>query len=457
MKKEFYGFYEPTKAEIDKSWKDGIFVFDANALLNLYRYSDSTRKDFVMAITKLKDKLFMPYQVGYEYHSNRYYVIETLNNSYDVLLSSVKEVCEKTLTNILNQYLRHPSLQIDNFKKIQADFLKKVEAELDKQKKSHPDFKAKDEILSQLSDLYENKVGIPFSKEELKKIYTEGKERYEQQIPPGYKDAETKRKKGEQHVYGDLIIWKEIISHVKKEKKEIIFITDDRKEDWWTIENGKTIRPREELIKEFYDSTGIRILIYNADNFLHFAKERKLVTKIKDSSISEVKEVRKSDENFITAFDLLKNSYALKTSTQWFNPVTSSFADLLKTTEALKASTQWFNPPTSSVADLLKTTEALKASTQWLNPATSPFADLFKTAEGLKASTQWLHTGTSSFGDLLKTTEALKASTKSDPEISAPNEELSVSNTFANGAKAELTNDNTSGASNESDNPKPTE
>src|ERR1700757_3463653 len=103
----------------------------------------------------------------------------------------------------------------------------------------------------------------------------------------------------DRHIYGDLIIWKELLNFAKKNKTALIFVTDDRKEDWWTIENGKTIRPREELIKEFFDLTGVRILIYNAENFLQFAKEKKLVPKLNDKTIKEVKEIRISDEKSI--------------------------------------------------------------------------------------------------------------------------------------------------------------
>jgi hypothetical protein len=341
MKKEFYGFYAPNQNEIDKSWNEGIFVFDANTLLNLYRYSDSTRKDFLMVLSKLKDKLYMPYQVGYEYHSNRDSVIENLDTSYYSLLSSINEICDKNITHVLNQYVRHPSIEVENLKKTLNEFVRKLDTELEKQKKKHPDFKINDEILLELTELYENKVGSQFSKDELKKIYIEGKERYEQQIPPGYKDFETKRKKGEQHIYGDLIIWKEIILFTKREKKEIIFITDDRKEDWWTIENGRTIRPREELIKEFYDLTGIRILIYNADNFLQFAKERKLATSIKEKSITEVKEVRKADEIYISKLNdrnleishLMRNNNALN----W----TSASSSYLKLMKSAEIANQW--------------------------------------------------------------------------------------------------------------------
>lgn len=135
MKKEFYGFYEPSEVEINKSWNNGLFVFDANTLLNLYRYSESTRKDFLMVITKLKENLFMPYQVGYEYHSNRHSVIESLDKSYDALISTIKETCDKTITNTINQYLRHPSIHAENLKKTLDDFLKKINIELERQKK----------------------------------------------------------------------------------------------------------------------------------------------------------------------------------------------------------------------------------------------------------------------------------------------------------------------------------
>ncbi len=85
MKNKFIGFYNPTSEEIDNAWKTGVFAFDANALLNLYRYTESTRKDFIMALKTIKDKLFLPYQAAYEYHDNRLGVIEDIERDYDDL------------------------------------------------------------------------------------------------------------------------------------------------------------------------------------------------------------------------------------------------------------------------------------------------------------------------------------------------------------------------------------
>lgn len=38
MKSKFRGYYKPTDEEFDTLWKNAVFVFDTNVLLNLYRY-----------------------------------------------------------------------------------------------------------------------------------------------------------------------------------------------------------------------------------------------------------------------------------------------------------------------------------------------------------------------------------------------------------------------------------
>nr|WP_298344108.1 hypothetical protein [uncultured Algibacter sp.] len=76
---------------------------------------------------------------------------------------------------------------------------------------------------------------------------------------------------------------------------------------------GQTIRPREELIKEFYDETGFRILIYQADFFLKFAKE-KLNSSVKEDSINEIKEVRLEDER---EYQKTKNKAVQRVIDRW--------------------------------------------------------------------------------------------------------------------------------------------
>lgn len=340
MKNEFIGFYKPSENEINDAWTNGTFSFDANTLLNLYRYTEKTRSDFLQAIDTLKAKLFLPYQAAFEFHSNRHSVIDALESSY----SNILDVFESNFTTIESQikrYKRHPSINIANISKLYEPFFTEIKKELEAQRKKHPDFKNEDPILAKLTECFKDSIGKDFTKIELAKIFIEGKERFAESIPPGYKDQENKKKKGERNIYGDLIVWKELIHYCQVEKKPLIFVTDDRKEDWWTIENGKTIRPREELVKEFYDLTGIRILIYNADKFLQYAKEKKLVPKLADTTINEIKEVRFNDESLTKIFGLSGATYLPSTianiisAENQFAKFTSPYDNLIKMTNPL--------------------------------------------------------------------------------------------------------------------------
>lgn len=291
MKNEFIGYYRPTKEEKDVAWKTGVFIFDTNALLNLYRYSKATRDDFMNALEKIKERLYLPYHVALEFHKNRYAVIEDSIAKYDSLIEGIQDVFKKSIENHFNLVKKHPSIDIAPLKRLSDDFLSDIKKELKQQKSDHPDHHTKDDILEKITNLFLDNIGTKFSEKEIEDINLEGKIRYEKKIPPGYKDNGTKSNRNE---YGDLIVWKEIIKYAKTKKQPIIFVTDDQKEDWWTIEKGIPIRPREELIKEFLDETGIRILIYNADRFLRAAKRRKLVDSIDSKSLDELQNFSKT-------------------------------------------------------------------------------------------------------------------------------------------------------------------
>ena len=122
--------------------------------------------------------------------------------------------------------------------------------------------------MEKLLSLYEGKVGNAFSKEDLEEEEKKGKERYSKNIPPGYKDSNKQKADNLNNVYGDYILWRQILNYAKSEKKDIILITNDQKEDWWYIEQGKTLGPRIELRKEFFDETGQRFHMYTMSNFI---------------------------------------------------------------------------------------------------------------------------------------------------------------------------------------------
>lgn len=75
MQKKFFGYYAPTQVEYEKIWANALIVVDTNVLLSLYRLPKTAREEFLLVLTKLKSRLWIPYQVALEFQSNRLSVI----------------------------------------------------------------------------------------------------------------------------------------------------------------------------------------------------------------------------------------------------------------------------------------------------------------------------------------------------------------------------------------------
>lgn len=93
---EYYEISEQTYKEI---WDKALFVFDTNLLLNLYRYTTDTRDNILDVMKKVSDRIWIPYQVGWEYFNNRLKVIDEVSNGYDAikkLISNYKMILRRT-------------------------------------------------------------------------------------------------------------------------------------------------------------------------------------------------------------------------------------------------------------------------------------------------------------------------------------------------------------------------
>ncbi|MFM7370860.1 MAG: PIN-like domain-containing protein, partial [Sphaerospermopsis kisseleviana] len=64
MRSVFVGYFRPKDDELSQMWSEGIFVVDANVLLNLYRYSSGTRKELEKALEAVKDRIFITHQAA---------------------------------------------------------------------------------------------------------------------------------------------------------------------------------------------------------------------------------------------------------------------------------------------------------------------------------------------------------------------------------------------------------
>lgn len=271
MKSLFPSHFATDESKINNLWAECIFVIDTNVLTGLYKYSDETREALYQVIASLGDRLWIPYQVMFEYLDNRAKIVHDQSKVYASAIAKLGEFKAE-----LEVPTRHPFVSED----IYEDFCRATERvlnNLSERKNLHEDRITNDDVKLRLSELLDGKVGPKYSTEELNALVKEGDIRYSQKIPPGFEDRDKHKgsvlTKEINKRYGDLIFWKQILDKSKESSCPVILVTGERKDDWWSICGGKTIGPLPELMDEFLETTGKDFYIYSTHSFLKLANE----------------------------------------------------------------------------------------------------------------------------------------------------------------------------------------
>lgn len=277
------------KSNFYRCGKYVFFSFDANVLLNVYRYTPKTCEELFHVFENLKERTWLTHQAVLEYHERREEVIAQQYAIYEDIEIPLKKASE----DIANKYRRrgHSFAATDLLLQMIDETISSIRSTLEVAQSKHPDRREHDDLLNRVTDLFSNRIGNRFSPKQIDELRQEAALRYKLQIPPGYKDKD----KGEQRQYGDYILWKQLIDFAKTQKKPIILATDDTKEDWWRIEKGKTIGPRPELIEEMRSKAGAAFYMYNVGEFMRYAKEY-LGIRIGQKAIDEAVEIGKKQE-----------------------------------------------------------------------------------------------------------------------------------------------------------------
>lgn len=301
MKQKFKEYYRVDNEESKRIWENGIIVVDTNILLNLYRYSSETSNDVLGVLEHLKNRLWLPYQVCLEYHENRLDRFYENWNASETIKEKLKSLAIELNKFAKDKFSRNPFVKVDELEKVVHRSVLGISLKLDKWKSPVSDFVNNDEILNKVTLLFNGKIGDDFNEQQLKDIYKEGETRYKEKCPPGYKDnTPEKRAKCLRNVFGDLIVWKQVIAQAKEQNKDVVFISDDQKEDWWVDWKGNRIYPRPELIREFRkESEGHRIIFYTQTQFLSYAHNI-LNFSTADSTIKEIVAVEADKEQKLT-------------------------------------------------------------------------------------------------------------------------------------------------------------
>lgn len=269
MKDRFQQFRRPTDAEFKTLWAESTIVLDANVLLNAYRYSDTTRRQLLQLLRRLRKRLWIPHQAALEFHRSRLEVMFERRNAFaavrETIEGSRKALLEK-LSTLYRDTAMDPSVLMAGLEQAYAALLAAL---LEHEKEaveptSSPD---EDPIWRSVLELFNGRTGDPYDEKTYEAVCKTGQERFASGKPPGYAD----QAKGGTDQFGDFILWRQMLDHARLSQKPMLLVTDDRKEDWWLKVHGRTISPRPELVAEMKDTGGVSFYMYQPDQFMTMA------------------------------------------------------------------------------------------------------------------------------------------------------------------------------------------
>ncbi len=258
MRKTFRHHYElPSKDDVNEALVSATVVLDTNFLLGLYRVSPELSKTRLSVLSKIGSRLFVPHQVGVEFHRNRREVVQDISTEYSAL-----ETVIGTLSKAVKQFggenryaesakqvrdLVQPALDqiMDGLKQLAKDDAHRIDLR-------------QDPVLDALEELLEGKVGkAPSPKKLARRVQEFIAVRVPLSLPPGYADAGKIENRGPAAAAGDYLLWREVLTMAKRDDTDVVLITDETKPDWWSI-GGSHIPtvPHPLLVSEFREKTG---------------------------------------------------------------------------------------------------------------------------------------------------------------------------------------------------------
>lgn len=280
--------------------------------MELYRQPANISLDVISALKKIQNNIYVPRQVYDEYLKNYHKTCGDEKKKYKKVtkdLSDSLKTLQDDIAKKIGEYRKHNYTDISKLQKNLNEKIKDTQNIITEFEKSHHaeiqlniDFLQNDKV-KEFVDLLHNEgnIGekIPFSKKLL--LLQEGQVRYDNLIPPGFRDS---TKNGEAK-YGDLFVWKDIITIAKEKNSNIIFVRNDIKEDWWEKNKDIPFDLRQELKEEFKETNpDLSINFLTLDKFFSYLSEELKLGKSKSalqlSALDDTKEMLANYEDKIS-------------------------------------------------------------------------------------------------------------------------------------------------------------
>jgi len=258
---DFRGYRVPTDAELTGALRTATVVVDANVLLNLYRYNETTRDDLLGVLRRLGDRLWVPHQVVREFWRNRLGVLASRGTGSEQALTAFAKQ-QRATVDALQQWAKSTAAEARE----RDALIQRVEAlygDLETTVREYTPIAVdvaggamQEPNLQALEILLDGRVGPAPTEDEWRATVAEGKARVSRREPPGYLDAEKADTDLPEGPAGDYLVWRQAIDEIGRRSGDLLMVTGDEKEDWWWRYRSEFIGPRQELVAEFAAACG---------------------------------------------------------------------------------------------------------------------------------------------------------------------------------------------------------
>lgn len=278
-----WNYYPPSDENVADAWQQGVISIDASVLLNFHQYTEDAREAMATVLQTVKNQIFVPHQAALEYQLRRQGGFGNLRKDVDEVATALGEGVNVVRKAVDEVRKFHPTLEKPPLLETIDKFEEALHGQLRVAKESLPSARDQSEnVRQQLDELIGSRVGPPHEAKIREEIEAEGKLRYSNLQPPGFKDDSK-----DTNQYGGLIFWKQCLDHARENKKPLLIITDELKDDWWWKIGDQLLGPHPELRMEARKEAGVFLWMYTAEAFV-FEANKRLGTNVTEESLEEI-------------------------------------------------------------------------------------------------------------------------------------------------------------------------
>lgn len=297
---DFPGYRLPVESELEIALRFALVVVDANVLLNLYRYNESTRDDLLGVLRRLGDRLWVPNQVLREFWRNRLGVLASRGAGTDQALAALGKQ-QRATSDTIQQWAKTVAIDAAD----RESLLEKVatlhailESEIRARAPGAPAVvgaAGAEPVLRQLEELLTGKAGTAPQQADWEAAVKEGNDRVARQEPPGYLDADKADSGLPEGAAGDYLVWRQTIEEAARRDLDVLLVTGDEKEDWWWRHRSEFLGPRVELVAEFKNQSGRQLYMMRPIDLLRRASALDVV--VRKESVDDVERVSRESQS----------------------------------------------------------------------------------------------------------------------------------------------------------------